>query len=84
MTAHPTQPVVWDGQGVTRFKQNDIVEFLLWFASWRGMTLNEIAPEERAKMQEKVKPVIDKYTKQVGEDLVKQAYAEIELVRKQK
>lgn len=43
MTAHPTQPVVWDGQGVTRFKQNDIVEFLLWFASWRGMTLNEIA-----------------------------------------
>lgn len=43
MTALPTQPVVWDGQGVTRFKQNDIVEFLLWFASWRGMTLNEIA-----------------------------------------
>lgn len=43
MTAHPTQPVVWDGQGVTRFRQNDIVEFLLWFASWRGMTLNEIA-----------------------------------------
>ena len=50
----------------------------------QGMTLNEIAPEERAKMQEKVKPVIDKYTKQVGEDLVKQTYAEIELVRKQK
>ena len=48
------------------------------------MVLNEIAPEERAKMQEKVKPVIDKYTKQVGEDLVKQAYAEIERVRKQK
>lgn len=43
MTTHPTQPVEWDGQGVTRFKQNDIVEFLLWFASWRGMTLNEIA-----------------------------------------
>jgi hypothetical protein len=43
MSAHPTQPVVWDGRGVTRFKQNDIVEFLLWFASWRGMSLNEIA-----------------------------------------
>ena len=50
----------------------------------QGMTLNEIAPEERAKMQEKVRPVIDRYTKQVGEDLVKQTYAEIELVRKQK
>lgn len=36
------QPVVWDGRGVVRFRQNDIVEFLLWFASWRGMTLNEL------------------------------------------
>lgn len=43
MTAHPTQPVEWDGKGVIRFRQNDIVVFLLWFASWRGMGLNEIA-----------------------------------------
>jgi tripartite ATP-independent transporter DctP family solute receptor len=50
----------------------------------KGMAFNEIPPEEIAKMREKVKPVIDKYTKEVGEDLVKQAYAEIEKVRKQK
>jgi len=36
------QPVEWDGRGVVRFKQNDIVAFLLRFAAWRGMTLNEL------------------------------------------
>lgn len=50
----------------------------------QGMAINEIAPEERARMQEKVKPVIEKYTKQVGEELVRQTYAEIELARKSK
>lgn len=50
----------------------------------KGMAFNEIPPEEVAKMREKVKPVIDKYTKEVGEDLVKQTYAEIDKVRKQK
>jgi tripartite ATP-independent transporter DctP family solute receptor len=50
----------------------------------KGMTFNEIPPEELAKIREKAKPVIAKYTKEVGEDLVKQAYAEIDKVRKQK
>lgn len=50
----------------------------------KGMVLNDIAPDEQAKMREKVKPVIEKYSKQIGEDLVKQAYAEIAKVRKQK
>ncbi|MDQ2696746.1 MAG: TRAP transporter substrate-binding protein [Pseudomonadota bacterium] len=44
----------------------------------RGMEFNEIPPEEREKMQQQLKPVIDKYAKEVGEDLVKQTYAEIE------
>ena len=35
-------------------------------------------------MRDKVKTVIEKYTTGVGLDLVKQAYAEIERVRKQK
>lgn len=50
----------------------------------KGMAFNEIPPEEVAKMREKVKPVVDKYTKEIGEDLVKQTYAEIDKVRKQK
>jgi tripartite ATP-independent transporter DctP family solute receptor len=47
----------------------------------KGMAFNEISPEELAKMREKVKPVVQKYSKEVGEDLVKQTYAEIEKVR---
>jgi TRAP-type transport system periplasmic protein len=47
----------------------------------QGMVLNDISPEERARMRQRVQPVIDKYTKQVGEDLVKRAQAEIGKVR---
>ena len=50
----------------------------------KGLIVNEVSPEERARMRDKVKPVIEKYTAVVGPDLVKQAYAEIERVRKQK
>ena len=50
----------------------------------KGMVFSEIPPEELAKMRERVKPVIAKYTKEVGEDLVKQTYAEIEKVRARK
>lgn len=48
----------------------------------KGLTVNTISPAERARMREAVKPVIEKYTAVVGPDLVKQAYAEIERVRK--
>ena len=44
----------------------------------RGMVFNEIAPEEMARMRAKVQPVIDKHSKEVGEELVAQAYAAIE------
>jgi len=48
-----------------------------------GMQINDIAPEEIARMREKVKPVVDKYAAQVGEDLTKELYAEIEKARAQ-
>ena len=47
----------------------------------QGMVLNEVSPEERARMRQRLQPVVDKYTKQVGEELVKQAMAEIGKVR---
>jgi tripartite ATP-independent transporter DctP family solute receptor len=50
----------------------------------KGMELTVIPPQELARMREKVKPVIDKYTKEVGEPLVKELYAEIDKVRKAK
>jgi TRAP-type transport system periplasmic protein len=47
----------------------------------QGMVLNEVSPEERARMRQRLQPVIDKYTQQVGEALVKQAMADIAKVR---
>ncbi len=50
----------------------------------KGLIVNDLSAKERARMRDKVKPVIQKYTTVVGLDLVKQAYAEIERVRRQK
>ena len=50
----------------------------------KGLIVNDVAPEERARMREKVKPVIEKYTGVIGPDLVRQTYAEIEKERQQK
>jgi TRAP-type transport system periplasmic protein len=47
-----------------------------------GMQVNEVSPQEAAKMREKLKPVIDKFTKEYGEALVKELEAEIAKVRK--
>lgn len=46
--------------------------------------VNEVPPAEIAKMRDKVKPVVDKFTKDVGEAFVKEAYAEIDKVRGKK
>src|SRR5918993_209062 len=46
-----------------------------------GMQINDISPDEIARMREKVKPVVEKYAAQVGEDLTKELYAEIEKAR---
>ena len=49
-----------------------------------GVTLNEMSPAELARIQEKVKPVVAKFTPQIGEDFVKGFYAEIDKARKAK
>ncbi len=43
-----------------------------------GMQINDIAPAELQRMRDKVKPVIEKYSAQVGQPLVKEFYAELE------
>jgi TRAP-type transport system periplasmic protein len=48
----------------------------------KGMVYNELSPEELEKMQLKLKPVVDKFTKEVGPELVGQTRAEIEKARK--
>ena len=47
----------------------------------KTMQINEVAPQEIARMRDKAKPVIDKYSAQVGEPLVKEIQAEIAKVR---
>ncbi len=48
----------------------------------KSMEVTELPPEEVAKIREKLKPVIEKYSANVGADLVKELQAELEKVRK--
>jgi tripartite ATP-independent transporter DctP family solute receptor len=48
----------------------------------KTMEVNEVSPAELSKIRAKLKPVIDKYSAQVGADFVSQLYAEIAKVRK--
>lgn len=50
----------------------------------KGMIFNEISPQEHARMRELLKPVYDKYSKELGEDVVKQALAELAAARSAK
>jgi TRAP-type transport system periplasmic protein len=47
----------------------------------KGMQINDVKSDELAKMREAVSPVVGKYSKEVGEDLVKELNAEIAKVR---
>jgi tripartite ATP-independent transporter DctP family solute receptor len=47
----------------------------------KSMEYSELAPAEVAKVRTKLKPVIDKYSANVGQDFAKQVYTEIDKVR---
>lgn len=47
----------------------------------KGITFTEITPAERARMREHLKPVYEKYSRTLGEDVVKQTLAELEKSR---
>ena len=49
----------------------------------KGMQINELTPQELTRIREKIKPVIEKHVKTIGEDLVSEMYAEIAKVRQQ-
>ena len=72
-----------EARDVERKASHDLDARVLAEMKTKGMQVNDIAPAERARMRDAMKPVIDKYTAVIGPDLVKQAYAEIERVRKQ-
>jgi tripartite ATP-independent transporter DctP family solute receptor len=47
-----------------------------------GMKINTVSPEELQRLREKAQPVVDKYTKELGPDLVKELQTEIDKARK--
>ena len=47
-----------------------------------GMQINDVSPQERARMRAKLQPVIAKYTAGAGEEAAKEFFAAIEQVRK--
>lgn len=44
----------------------------------KGVTFTEITPTERTRMRELLKPVYEKYARNLGEDVVKQTLAELD------
>lgn len=48
----------------------------------KGMQVNEVAPAEVARMRDKVKPVWDEFSKEVGAGLFTEVTAELEKLRK--
>jgi TRAP-type transport system periplasmic protein len=50
----------------------------------KGLAVTEFPPQSVAQMRERLKPVVDKYSKEAGEALVKEMTAEIEKVRARK
>lgn len=50
----------------------------------RGMIFNEVPLNERARMRERTRPVIDKHSKSIGEALVAETEGELEKIRGRK
>jgi TRAP-type C4-dicarboxylate transport system substrate-binding protein len=49
-----------------------------------GMTITDVSPEERARMRDKLKPVIEKHEKTINAALVEELNADIQKVRSAK
>lgn len=47
----------------------------------QGMACTELAPSERARMREGLRPVYDKYTRTLGEDVLRQTLAALQRAR---
>lgn len=47
----------------------------------KGVVFTEISPQEKARMRDAVKPVIEKYSKEAGEDLSRRIISEVNKLR---
>lgn len=69
-----------ESQAFQRKVSRDAQEVALAYLK-KTMQYDELPPAEVAKVRTKLKPVIDKYSANVGADFAKQVYAEIDKVR---
>ena len=65
---------------VNRLRKQDNLENL----GRKGMSIGQISPAEIARVQEIVKPVIDKYKNQIGKELVDELFMEIKKAEEKK
>ncbi|WP_028309229.1 TRAP transporter substrate-binding protein [Desulfitibacter alkalitolerans] len=68
----------WQRKEIRKQEQNSLASL-----EANGMTITYLSDEARAEFQDAVKPVIEKYTAEVGEELVAQLFEQIEKARQQ-
>lgn len=77
--------VLMDAANETRIEQRKVSRAMeakaIATVKAKGVQVNDVSPQERARMADKVKGVTAKYTKEIGEGLVNEIYAEINKVR---
>lgn len=59
----------------------DLEKSCLEFVKTKGMVVNDLTPEEIAKIREKVKPMTEKFSKEYNEPLAKEMFAELAKLR---
>lgn len=70
-----------ESRGFQRKLNRDKEQFYIDQMKKDGMIIDELPASEAQKMTQMMKPVIDKYTKEVGADFVRQVYAEMDRIK---
>lgn len=78
------QDAAIESQAFQRKQARELTARSLEVLKSKGMQVSELSPAELAKARQKVKPVVAKYTPQIGEQLLNEFIAEIERARKAK
>ncbi|MNY51779.1 2,3-diketo-L-gulonate-binding periplasmic protein YiaO precursor [compost metagenome] len=61
---------------ISQLKESEAIEGLK-----KTMQVNEVSPAEVARLRQKVQPVVDKFSKEVGEPVMQQVTAELSRLR---
>lgn len=63
---------------INRAKEAEILKLL----ADKGLTITELSPQERARLKERLAPVLDKHARAVGDAEVKEFFAELDRARR--